>query len=153
MSKLFGSCCHRQPNSRVWAKETAPCVSDPASVKAGELSLRIGSVSEASPAKEGIRPLNKYHVLSQPRSSLCWHTDRPLISIEWWLKHSWAKIIARDSCITAEIYQDQRIVLTSTFPKKESRMFPYTIELEMESRDMVKPGSISLNYAVYIRQL
>lgn len=40
MSKLFGSCCHRQPNSREWAKETTPFVWEPAWAEADELSLR-----------------------------------------------------------------------------------------------------------------
>lgn len=86
MSKLFGSCCHRQPNSRDWAKETTPFVWEPAWAawpEANELSLRPLSVSPCrlslTKGKEAMEhtqcPL-LYTPTSRPLTSKSWRREQ-----------------------------------------------------------------------------
>lgn len=84
MFKLFGSCCHRQPNSREWAKETTPFVWEPAwaaSTEAEELSLRPVSQSlqpvlctptaQTPQLRELTQEISEWHLYT---TTVAWHS-------------------------------------------------------------------------------
>lgn len=103
MSKLFGYCCHRQPNTREWAQETTPCVSTLPPRRRVNSQLRTGSASEASLQTD--RPLHRQR------------TD----SWSEWVTHSWAKAVVWDSCVRVQRFTEMREwFLQALFPGKKN---------------------------------
>lgn len=104
MSKLFGYCCHRQPNTREWAQETTPCVS-------------------SLPPQ---RRMNSHSELGQPLKPASRQTDRPLHcqkTDSWseWVTHSWAKAVVWDSCVRVQRFTEMREwFLQALFPRKKN---------------------------------
>lgn len=143
MSKLFGSCCHRQPNSREWAKETTPVSQKPPRCGC-ELSLRTLR-SRSSCRSKGIRPLSG--LTPGPATAparVDTHTD-PLVSRNLTIgareRQSCAKTVAWDSCVTVQRFNEPREwFLLVLLPKKKTGMFPYIGGLQKKSRDAMNQG-------------